>query len=73
MTITTRFHVHDSVFFMYDNKVCSDQVDHVYTDSRWSGKDYYTEVSYTVMFYTKAGRLPERQLFASKEELLASL
>jgi hypothetical protein len=58
---------------MYDNKVCSDQVDHVYTDSRWSGKDYYTEVSYSVMFYTKAGILSEKQLFASKEELLASL
>lgn len=73
MTITTKFHVHDSVYFLYDNKVCSDQVDHVYTDSRWSGKDYYTEVSYSVMFYTNAGRLSEQQLFASKEELLASL
>ena len=73
MTIRTKFHVYDRVYFMHDNKVHSAQIDYVYTRSYWGGDDYKTEVSYEINGYSKAGRVPEKQLFASKEELLASL
>jgi hypothetical protein len=58
---------------MYDNQVHSGQIDYVYTRSYWGGYDYKTEVSYEINGYSKAGRVSEKYLFASKEELLASL
>lgn len=73
MTITTKFHVHDSVYFMHDNQVHSAQIDYVYTRSYWGGCNYVTDVSYEINGHAKVGKLPEARVFASKEELLASL
>lgn len=73
MTIKTKFHVSERVYFMHDNQVHSAQIDYVYTRSYWGGYDYKTDVSYQINGYSEVGRLPEQRLFASKEELLASL
>lgn len=73
MTIETKFHTLDRVFFMHDNKVQSGQIDYVYTRSFWNGKSFGTEVSYEINGYSKAGRLKESDLFPTKEELLKSL
>ena len=73
MTIKTKYHTLDRVFFIHDNKVHSGQIDYVYTRSFWGGKSFVTEVSYEINGYSKVGRLDESELFPTKEELLKSL
>ena len=73
MTIKTRYHTLDRVYFMHDNKVQSGQIDYVYTRSFWGGKEFVTEVSYEINGYSKVGKLNESDLFSTKEELLKSL
>lgn len=73
MTIKTEYSTYDRVYFMHDNKVHSGQIDYVYTISFWSGKSFVTEVSYEINGYSTVGKLKERDLFHTKEELLKSL
>lgn len=72
MTIETKYNIGDEVWFMQDNKVCSDTITAIHT--------YRTETISNITYgFGKSIRsqiiaiINERDLFPTKEELLKSL
>nr|UWH96384.1 MAG: hypothetical protein [Bacteriophage sp.] len=69
MEVKTKFNIGDTIYFMYDNKVCNSSVRSV---SVWIGKES-TDIKYYMD--RDKGRIPitEDESCATKEELIASL
>lgn len=69
MEVKTKFNIGDTIYFMYDNKVCKSSVRSV---SVWIGKES-TDIKYYIDW--DKGRIPitEGESYATKEELIASL
>lgn len=72
MTIETKYNIGDEVWFMQNNKICSDTITAIHT--------YRTEtISHITYGFGKSIRsqiiaiIDERDLFPTKEELLKSL
>lgn len=72
MTIETKYNIGDEVWFMQDNKVCSDTITAIHT--------YRTETISNITYgFGKSIRsqiiavINEQDLFPTKEELLKSL
>lgn len=69
MEIKTRFNVGDTIYFMYDNKVCNSSVCSI---SVWAGRE-----SMDIKYYVDRDKdkisITEGKSYATKEELIASL
>ena len=65
MTISTKYNIGDTVWFMHDNKCVSKKVENINIDV------YHKYVQY--MFDENSIWLSEKHLFSTKEELLKSL
>lgn len=78
MTFTTKYEPEQKVFFMKDNKVCSDDVKAIFIKHDFpsvaSLTPVYreTETEY-ILFGNPGVMIAESRLFGSKEELLKSL
>ena len=77
MKIETKFDIGQEVFFMFNNKVRKDEIDRIRVHVNYKG--FLCTKKETVVLYGLTSwdgdndYYDERQLFASKEELLASL
>lgn len=69
MEIKTRFNIGDTIYFMYDNKVCNSSVCSI---SVWMGRDS-TDIKYYVNRDKDNILITEDKSYATKEELIASL
>lgn len=69
MEIRTKFNIGDTIYFMYDNKVCNSSVCSV---SVWVGRES-TDIKYYVDRDKDRISITENKVYATKEELIASL
>ena len=73
MEIKTKFNLRQKVYFMYENKVNSLQIDSIIVRViALGGSEDEIEISYQLNGPT-TDRFDEKDLFATKEELLKSL
>ena len=70
MVIITKFKYQDTVWFMNNNAVFNGRVIKVYT---FSAFDDPTRIIYEINYSATFVELKESRLFATKEELIASL
>ena len=70
MTITTKFKYQDTVWFMNNNAVTNGKVIKVSTFSAFADP---TRIIYEINYSATFVELKESRLFATKEELIASL
>lgn len=69
MEVKTKFNIGDTIYFMYDNKVCNSFVRSV---SVWIGKES-TDIKYYMDRDKDRIPITEDESYATKEELIASL
>lgn len=68
MTITTKYSPDDDVWFLYQNRVVSGQIQYVYTKGKPTN-----EPDITYELKGRTGIYKETDLFSTKEALLQSL
>lgn len=82
MKIETKFNIEDTVYFMYYNKIREEKVYSIHTNSYFSTADRKIELLIEYTFYnlkeksngmSNREKFKEHSVFATKEELLASL
>ena len=69
MTVETKFNIRDTVWYIYNNKICSSMISSI----RVGIKEYGTSVIYCVPTLNGSIDLEEKLIFSSKEELIKSL
>lgn len=69
MEIKAKFNIGDTIYFMYDNKVCNSPVCSI---SVWIGSQS-KEIEYSVGWNKDKISITEDESYATKEELIASL
>ena len=70
MNITTKFGISDKVFFMHANKVCEGRIDLIKTESRIASAKTVNFITYHI---ENIGWVKEKDCYATKEDLLATL
>lgn len=74
MNIDTKASIRDTIFFMADNKVTSERVRNIAIEICNKQHLYEEKTSIAILYYTENDReIHEKDIFLSKQELLASL